>query len=110
MRKLYGKELDNELANRKEAREKRLKRGLTLRIAAKTNDMGLTPSEYCEWENGVDVCPHEKYESSIGGVHPPFIIFDRCVKCGYIKNAHKVTERNLEKAFKAFRMLDRKKR
>ena len=104
MAKLYGKELDDELAKRKQAREKRLEKGLTLRMAARTNDMGLTPSEYCDWETGADVCPHEKHKPTIGGVHPPFILFDKCEKCGHIQNARKATD-DIEGAWMAVQSL-----
>jgi len=79
--KLYGEELDRELAVRKKAREKRLDNRITLRQASKNNDMGLTPSEYCEWERGSDVCPHEEVEKSIAGFHPPFLLMEVCKKC-----------------------------
>ena len=106
MAKLYGKELDDELAKRKKVRENRLNNRITLRIAAKNNDMGLTSSEYCGWENGEDVCPHEKYEPMIGGIHPPFLVFDRCVKCGHIQSACRA-EDDMERTQEAFELLNK---
>lgn len=88
--KLYGKELDDELVLRRKAKEDRITNKMTLRNAAKHNNIGLSLSEYCEWERGSDVCPHEKWEKSIGGVHPPFLLLERCVKCGKINILTKI--------------------
>ena len=81
--KLYGKELDKELAKRKQIKEQRRDNKITLREAARSNSLGLTPSEYLEFENGSDVCSHEEYEKSIGGIHPPFLLMEICKKCGH---------------------------
>lgn len=90
--KLYGKELDEELAKRKEAKDKRRKQRMTLRDAANNNEMGLKPSEYYAWESGQDVCPHEEYEKAIGGVHPPFLLIDMCKKCQHIEVIAKIDD------------------
>ena len=100
--KLYGKELDDMLKERKHYRYHRMAQGKTLRVAAKTNDMGMTFSEYCDWENGYDVCPHEEREEILGCLHPPFLIMNRCTKCGHmdiIGREEEVSEDVLEKAF-----------
>lgn len=107
MAKLYDKQLDDELAKRKQARENRLNSGLTLRNAAKNNTMGLDPSEYCAWENGEDICPHENYEPMLGNVHPPFLVFDKCVKCGHVINLCKADD-DKERALEAFRLIKKK--
>lgn len=91
MSKLYGKELEKELAARNEAKEKRRLNRITLREAAKANDMGLTTNEYIAWESGQDVCPHEEYEDMSAGVPIPKMIFKMCKKC------HEVQEGSLEK-------------
>ena len=102
MKLLYGDELDKELAKRKVAKQIRLDKKLTLREAAKTNTMGLTLSEYCDWENGYDVSPHEKRELLLGCIHPPFIVMNKCIKCGHIENIgleDEVPKEILEEAF-----------
>jgi hypothetical protein len=100
--KLSGKELDEELARRKKIREENREKKLTLRQAAKTNDMGLSASEYCAWIYGYDVCPHEEREKSLGNIHPPFLVLNRCTKCGHIEIIGKekdVPKEILEEAF-----------
>jgi len=79
--KLYGKELDAEIARRAEARDVRIDERKTIRVKAK--ELGRKPSEYLDWENGHDVCPHEDYKKSLGGVHPPFLLMECCTKCGH---------------------------
>jgi len=101
--KLYGKELDKELAKRKEAKEVRRSKRISLRTAAHTlgPKMGLKLTEYAAWENGEDVCPHEEYNKSIGGVHQPFLVLERCKKCGHtniIGKSDEVDEDILEEA------------
>ena len=101
--KLYGEELDKELAKRKEAKEARRNKGITLRTAAATigAKMGLTPSEYIAWESGEDICQHEECKKGVAGVHPPFLIMERCRKCGYINvigKSDEVDEDVLEEA------------
>jgi hypothetical protein len=83
-KKLYGEELDKELAKRAQAKEDRRNQKLTLREASRIigEKMGLTPMEYVEYEEGQDVCPHKVYEKVFGGIHPPFFIIERCKKCG----------------------------
>ena len=78
--KLYGKELDKELAKRKKAKEKRRAERKTLHVKAK--ELKIRPSQYLDWENGVDVCSHEEYKKWLGGIHPPFILYNACTKCG----------------------------
>ena len=60
--KLYGKELDDELAKRKRAKESRLASKISIRQAAKK--LGIKPSEFLAIENGSDICPHLEYEDS----------------------------------------------
>jgi hypothetical protein len=94
--KLYGKELDEELARRKEAKEVRLAERKSFRVKAK--ELGILPSEYFNWENGQDVCPHEEYRKSIGGVHPPFLLIKMCTKCRYLEIIAKIeTEEDCDK-------------
>jgi len=95
-KKLYGEELDKELAKRDQAREDRLNQKLTLREASKVigAKMGLSPLEYIEWERGVDVCPHEKYEKTICGFHEPFILVETCTKCRNTKIIKKIEDKD----------------
>lgn len=97
--KLYGKELDAELAKRKQEQEVRRSKRISIRDAAKIKN--LRPSEYLAWIYGYDICPHEKYEDMLGGVPIPKFIFKRCKKCGKIdeKSMEKVTDK-IEKAYK----------
>ena len=78
--KLYGDELDIELAKRKVAKDIRKEERKTLRARAK--ELEMDPSEYCDWERGSDVCPHEEYEKSLVGIHRPFFLMKTCIKCG----------------------------
>lgn len=78
--KLYGKSLEAEIAKRKEAKVIRGKKHQTLRQRADELDVKLL--DYVDWENGRDICPHEKYRKSIGGVHPPFLLMNICTVCG----------------------------
>ena len=106
--KLYGQELDKELAKRKKLRDSRRDRKLTQREAAKTNDMGLSPSEYCGYEYGYDVCPHEEREKHIGTMHPPFLVISRCTKCGHLEavgRADEISDEILEEAFQNTRRI-----
>lgn len=86
--KLYGKELDEEIAKRKEARESRLLERKTAHVKAK--ELGMKPSEYLDWESGRDVCPHEEYKKSLGGVHKPFLLMDVCTKCRHSRIIAKI--------------------
>ena len=52
---------------------------MKIRQAAK--DRGILASELVAWEHGQDICPHEKFEKVIGGVHKPFLVLEVCVKC-----------------------------
>jgi len=101
--KLYGKELDDELAKRHQAREERRSQRLTIRNAAKLR--GINAVDLLAWERGEDLCPHEEYEDQVGGFPIPKIIFKVCKKCGKIdENAsEKVVENNLERAYQVFK-------
>jgi hypothetical protein len=112
--KLYGEELDKELARRKECKEARRSKGITLRTAAATigAKMGLTPSEYIAWESGDDICQHEECKKQITGVHPPFLVIDRCTKCGHtniIGKSDEVDENILEEALLNAGMIQEKR-
>ena len=94
--KLYGEELDKELAKRAKAKKARRAERKTFRDKAK--ELGMKPSEYLDWENGRNICPHEKYEKSIGGVHKPFLLMETCVKCGNPRIIAKIeTEEDCDK-------------
>ena len=95
--KLYGKELDDELARRNQAKEERRAQRLTLRAAALAR--GVDPSEITAYENGRDVCPHEKWIDQVGGFPIPKFILRICAKCGMPDNdsMEKVGEGNWER-------------
>jgi hypothetical protein len=78
--KLYGVSLDMEMAKRKEIKRLRIAERKTLR--KKADEMGMKLFDYVNWESGRDVCPHEEYEKSMGGVHPPFFLMNICTVCG----------------------------
>ena len=98
--KLYGEELDREMGKRAQAKEERLAQRITIRKAAATNGMGLSPSEYCNWENGSDICPHEEYEKSISGFHYPFLILNICKKCGHSEIVSKIEDSSQMEEYK----------
>ena len=79
MKKLYGKALDDELAKRREAKDKRLLKKLTITAAA--TQQGISVPDLISFENGHDVCPHEKYKDMTAGVPIPKILFKICEKC-----------------------------
>jgi hypothetical protein len=97
--KLYGKELDDELAKRRQTREERRKQRLTAREWASKN--GTRAINVLEWESGYDICPHEEYEDMLIGVPMPKFIFKQCKKCGKVEedSMEKVSETNLEKTY-----------
>lgn len=103
MNKLQGKDLDNELAKRAQVRKNRLFHRISLKEASLNNNMNL--NEYMEYEFGYDICPHKKYEDSIGGMPFPKLILKRCKKCGMVdcKSIEKVSEKNIVRTFKAFK-------
>ena len=99
--KLYGKELDDELAKRKQAREERRSQKLKLRDAAKAQ--GIDASELAAFENGYDLCPHLEFEDSTD-FHFKFM-FMVCKKCGMTKpeSMEKVTDANINRAYDVFK-------
>ena len=114
MCKLYGKELDAELEQRRAIKHIRINNRKTLKVAAKAYDMSV--SEYLDWESGRDICPHENYNYDISGVHPPFLLMKICDKCRYPEIVSKIEtdedcEQNkefIEKALKHRHRYDRK--
>lgn len=103
MNKLQGKDLDKELVKRAQVRKNRIENRTTLREAALNNNMNL--NEYMEYEFGYNICPHKKYEDSVGGVPFPKLILKRCKKCGMVdsKSIEKVDGKNIGRTFKAFK-------
>ncbi len=55
--KLYGKELDDELAKRRQSQDERRNQRISIREAAKQR--GLNASELLAYEYGYDVCTHD---------------------------------------------------
>lgn len=84
--KLYGKELNDELAKRAQAKEERRAQGLTLRAAALAR--GVDPSEIISYENGQDICHHKKWIDQVGGFPIPKFVLKVCAKCNKIGRAH----------------------
>ena len=109
MKKLHGKDLDNQLAIRAKAKEDRRKKKMTIREAAKANNMKA--SEYLEWEYGYDICPHKKWEDNLGGFPFPKVIFKQCKKCGMVneKSMEKVMEKNLKRTYRTFKRIVKKR-
>ena len=100
MVKLYGEELDKALKRRNEIKKGRKARRLTLAKGAKIlgKELGMSPSEYMEFESGYDVCPHEAFRTIWAGC-PPKIFIDQCLKCGFSDNVRNIDD---EEAFKDF--------
>ena len=105
--KLYGKELDKELAFRRQSKEARRGQRLTIHEAAKKRDM--KPSELLAYEAGYDVCPHEKWEDSLGGI-PAKFIFKQCKKCHKVdeNSMSKIKEDNIDRAWRTLRRIAKK--
>ena len=94
--KLYGKELDEELMKRENFKQQRINHRKTLK--AKAKELNMSVLEYSEWERGLDICPHEKMSKSIGGFHKPYLLMEKCDKCGYINIIGKIeTEEDCDK-------------
>ena len=106
--KLYGKELDDELAKRKQAKEERLAQRLTIHKAAKAK--GIKPTELLAYEGGHDCCPHLEYEDMTGGFPFPKVIFKRCKKCGKVNEntMEKLSDDNMERAYKVYERIYKK--
>ena len=104
--KLYGKELDDELAKRKRAREERRNSKIGMRQAAK--DMGVSVTEFLAIERGENICSHEEWKDN-ADFHFRFI-FKTCKKCGKVdeKSSEKITDANMDRAYKIFKDLKEK--
>ena len=103
--KLYGKELDDEIAKRKLVREERLNKRLTLRNAAK--ERNISASELVAYESGHDICDHEEWEDQAGGFPMPKLIFKVCKKCGKVDETttEKVSDANMERVYEIYKRL-----
>lgn len=103
--KLNGKVLDAELAIRKQAKEERRNKRLTLREAAKQK--GISVTDMIAYENGQDVCPHKKWEDQAVGFPLPKLIFKVCKKCGKINEAttEKVCDKNLKRVYNIYKRI-----
>jgi len=102
--KLSGKTLTDELRYRKSMRELRRDNRIGLREFAKQNDISI--EHVTAYENGYDVCPHQKYKYSLGGI--PFkFIYKTCIKCGFLdmKTFKKIEEKDCKKAFRAWKRI-----
>jgi len=106
--KLYGKDLDRELAKRKESKEERRKQRLTVHKAAKLK--GVKPTDILAYEYGYDVCPHEEYRDEVAGFPMPKLIFKVCKKCGKVDETtiERVSEENEERVFKVIQEVAKK--
>jgi hypothetical protein len=107
--KLYGKELDDELAKRKQSRQERIGNRITIHKAAKLK--GIKPTELLAYEGGHDVCPHLEYEDMTAGFPFPKVIFKRCKKCGEVdeNTTEKLSEDNMERAYEVYKKIYDKK-
>ena len=106
--KLYGKELDNELAKRKKAKDARIAERITCHNAARSK--GIDVAELLSYEYGYDCCPHEEWEDS-SDFHFR-VIFRVCKKCGMVKqdSAEKVKDNSsMERAFGVYKEVTSKR-
>ena len=105
--KLYGKDLDDELAKRKTSKNARRDQGLTIRNAAKQKN--ISPSEFLAYEYGYDICPHEEWEDSVGGMPIPKFIMKRCKKCGKVagRSIKKVDDSNMQRVYDVCKKLQK---
>ena len=104
--KLYGKELDNELAKRKKVKDARIAERITCLNAARSK--GIDVAELLAYESGYDCCPHIEWKDS-SDFHFRFI-FKVCKKCGMVKNdsTEKVEDGNMERAFEVYKEVSSK--
>ena len=79
--KLYGKELEEELQKRHDAKAKRREQRISIHNYA--HDNNIDALELLAWERGEDVCPHEEYVQDFAAFHP--IMFEKCKVCGKVK-------------------------
>ncbi len=103
--KLYGKELDDELAKREQARQERTAQRLTLRKAAKVK--GVKATDIVAYEGGWDICPHLEYEDMTAGFPFPKVIFKRCKKCGKVdeNTMEKLSDDNMNRAYEVYKKI-----
>jgi hypothetical protein len=80
MTKLYGEELEKELQKRRVQKDIRRDQRKSFKDRAK--ELGLSPSEYLDWEQGKDVCPHKKYVKYTSAIHKPLLLVETCADCG----------------------------
>jgi len=107
--KLYGKELDDELAKRRQAQDKRRAQRLTIRKAAELK--GISASDLIAYERGEDVCPHEKYVDKVAGFPIPTLTLRACEKCGKPdeNSLTKLDKNNIEKFFRSYNAVIRRR-
>jgi transcriptional regulator with XRE-family HTH domain len=107
--KLYGKDLDDELAKRRQAQDERRSKKLTIRKAAELK--GISASDLIAYERGDDVCPHEKYVDKVAGFPIPTFILMVCEKCGKPdeNSLTKLDESNAEKLFRSYNAVMRRR-
>ena len=99
--KLFGKELDDELAKRKKLKDARIAERITSHNAARSKGMDIL--EFMTWENGYDCCSHEEWKDT-SDFHFKFI-FKVCKKCGMVKqdSTERVEDDNMERAFGVYK-------
>jgi hypothetical protein len=96
---LYGKELDDELIKRKQAKNERIAQRISLRDEARRKNISVT--ELLDYEYGCNACPHEEYKDQVGGFPIPQLVFKVCKKCGKVnpKTTEKVNDTNLDRVY-----------
>ena len=102
--KLYGKELDDELAKRRQDQDIRRAQKLTIRKAAEQR--GISPSNLIAYERGDDICPHEEWTDQVGGFPTPLFISKVCTKCGKLleDSMERVGDKNRDRVAAVFKM------
>ena len=101
--KLYGKELDEEMAKRKLEKDSRMAQKISLRDWAKQKNISIT--DLLDREYGCDICPHEEYKDQVGGFPIPKLLFKICKKCGHVnpKTTEKVNDANLDRVYSVYK-------
>jgi GNAT superfamily N-acetyltransferase len=105
--KLYGKELDDELAKRKQAKENRILLRMTMKDYAEKK--GISVIDLLAYERGENICSHEEY-TDVADFHMRFV-FKICKKCGKIieESIERLEESNLDRIYNVYKEIKENK-
>jgi len=100
-KKLYGKELEDELTYRRQVRKLRITQRIG--VEKRARQCNITGTDVLAWEYGYACCPHEEWEDS-SDFHFRFV-FQTCKKCRMVKNEsmEKVNDSNVDRAFEIYK-------